>query len=70
MHHQVSASAHVDEGIESFLNKDNYLVTSAQKDSSIEALYQTYFFKIWSCNIKCYCSRCIGNRVQPIKTHH
>jgi hypothetical protein len=45
MHHQVNASAHVDEGIERFLNKNNYLMTSAQKDSSIEAPYQRYFLQ-------------------------
>jgi len=45
MHHQVSGFAHVDEKIENFLNKDNYLVTSAPKDFSIEAPYQTYFLQ-------------------------
>jgi len=35
--HQVNEYAHVDEEINNFLNKDNSLMTNAQKDSSIKA---------------------------------
>jgi hypothetical protein len=37
MCHQVSGYAHANEGIESFLNKDNCFMTSAKKNSSIKA---------------------------------
>jgi len=37
IYHQANGSAHVDEGIESLLNKDNSLLVIAQEDFSIEA---------------------------------
>jgi hypothetical protein len=37
MYHQANGSAHIDEGIESLLNKDNSLVINVRKDFSIEA---------------------------------
>jgi hypothetical protein len=43
MHCQINGFAHVDGGTESFLNKDNSLVTSVHKDSLIEALTSHIF---------------------------
>jgi hypothetical protein len=38
MCHQASGYAHANEGIDSFLNKDNFFMISAKTYSSIEAL--------------------------------
>jgi hypothetical protein len=38
IHHQANGSAHVDERIESLLNKDNSQVISNQEDSSIDSI--------------------------------
>jgi hypothetical protein len=44
IHHQANGSAHVDEGIESLLNKYNSQATNSQEDSLIEAPTPNMFF--------------------------
>jgi hypothetical protein len=43
IHHQVSGLAHVNKKIDSFLNKNNFLVTNARKDFSIEVFIPNIF---------------------------
>jgi hypothetical protein len=64
MCHQVnSGSAHVDETIESLLNKNNYLVISVQEAFSIEDPTPNIFSSKSSLANINYYNRCIGKKV-------